>query len=208
MPEADNKEFEDFKTNIYDSFSKRYSTQVTLSQNSLKISGLHAWSEHHFILEVEDSRGYKSNNSSCPICWTLEDAPLAPPTNVTVRAVNQETVITWQEVPPKKQNGRLEYKVQVFKCLEDQSCLKCSQGIEVLENYTTDNSITIFNLLPITNYSVTVGGWTGNQTLEGPSSPPTCFTTADGGEIGDCCLLSVCWPLVSIIFEPINKYCY
>lgn len=137
----------------------------------------------------------------------LTAAPSAAPSRLSVRPSGQSYYASWEGLSKEQRNGQLEYQVLLYQCtnesnnthLSDTDCGRCVQQAAHATLTTSHTSISLREATHMdTAYAVQVRGVTGQGSLKGPLSPPSCFTTPEGGEChgSHCSCVSValsCW---------------
>lgn len=123
--------------------------------------------------------------------YFLTAAPSAAPSSLSVRPSGQSYYASWEGLSEEQQNGRLEYQVLLYQCatgtnnthLSDADCGRCVQQAVHTTLTTPLTGISLHEATRLdTAYAVQVRGVTGQGSLKGPLSPPSCFTTPEGGE--------------------------
>ena len=124
----------------------------------------------------------------------LTTAPSAAPSRLSVRLSGQSYYASWRGLSEEQRNGQLEYQVLLYQCaagttrthLSVTECRRCVQQAAHTTLTTPHTSTSLLGATQLdTAYAVQVRGVTGQGSLKGPLSPPTCFTTPEGGRWQD-----------------------
>ena len=133
----------------------------------------------------------------------LTTAPSAAPSRLSVRLSGQSYYASWRGLSEEQRNGQLQYQVLLYQCaarttrthLSVTECRRCVQQAAHTTLTTPHTSTSLLGATQLdTAYAVQVRGVTGQGSLKGPLSPPTCFTTPEGGRWQDSHCICHCIP--------------